>query len=88
MGKGKAHEYVTTEERNADCCEDAVCTCCKRSRGMYCYTLANSDEDDYLSDDDETIKFGGRVGKDLSHSFHFLDQLCAYLCTCLNNYMG
>eukprot|EP00978_Attheya_sp_CCMP212_P025468 scaffold81963_cov70-Attheya_sp.AAC.2 len=32
---GQVHEYVSASKRNEDCCTDAVCACCKRTRGMH-----------------------------------------------------
>lgn len=57
----RVHEYVPADERNKKIrreCTDAVCTCLKRTKGMYRFTYSEGGEEmeDYFSDGDETIK--------------------------------
>ena len=63
----QVHEYTSADERNKKirrACKDAVCTCLKRTRGMYRYTYSEfGDEmEDYFSEGDETVQVtsGGR----------------------------
>jgi hypothetical protein len=65
---GKVHRYVGKEERNAGCCKAAVCVCFQHERGMYQMTVEGrySEEDsEYFSDEDPTVKVGGKSKRDL-----------------------
>ncbi len=67
--RGRVHGYVTAQERNKECtCRQAACNCPKYSRGKYQYTVEgyiDLDDNEYFSDEDDTVKIWGLSGKAL-----------------------
>ena len=63
---GKIGRYISSEKRNAGCCADAVCRCCKLG-GTYVYVL-DGGEDGYesqFSDEDGTVRVDGKCKEEL-----------------------
>ena len=57
--EGEMHEYISAEDRNRNSCvcNNAICSCLKRFKGMYkiTYTDHGEDVEDYCSDFDDTV---------------------------------
>jgi hypothetical protein len=67
--RGRVHSYVTAQERSKECtCRQAICNCPKYTRGKYQYTVKgyiSENDNEYFSDEDDTVKIGGLSGKAL-----------------------